>query len=80
MGPPEPVLEAIARFLRLTPDQKDHVDGLAQRAGRRTPPRPQTKPVRPQLQRLLDQLPDTPRSYDSTNVARLRREEARPSA
>ncbi|MEH0420762.1 helix-turn-helix domain-containing protein [Streptomyces sp. B21-083] len=60
LAPSEPVLEAIAHFLRLTPDQRDYLEGLAQRAERRTPPRPRPKLVRPQLQRLLDQLTDTP--------------------
>ncbi|WP_413253489.1 helix-turn-helix transcriptional regulator [Streptomyces pseudovenezuelae] len=60
LAPSEPVLEAIAHFLRLKPDQRDYLEGLAQRAERRTPPRPRPKLVRPQLQRLLDQLTDTP--------------------
>lgn len=60
LAPSEPVLDAIAHCLRLTPDQRDYVEGLAQRADRRTSPRRRPKPVRPQLQRLLDQLTDTP--------------------
>lgn len=56
----EPVLEAIAQCLRLTADQREYVEILARRAERSTPPRRRAKPVRPQLQRLLDQLTDTP--------------------
>jgi transcriptional regulator with XRE-family HTH domain len=59
LAPSEPVLEAIANTLRLTPDQRAYAEGLAQQADRRTPPR-RSNPVRPQIQRLLDQLTDTP--------------------
>src|SRR3954447_19931404 len=60
LAPSEPVLQAIADALRLTPDQREYVEALAQQAGRRTPPRRRAKPVRPQIQRLLDQLTETP--------------------
>ena len=60
LAPSEPVLEAIAHTLRLTPDQRAYVEGLAQQADRRTPPQRRTNPVRAQIQRLLDQLTDTP--------------------
>lgn len=60
LAPSEPVLQAIADVLRLPPDQRDYVEGLARQAGRRTPARRRTVLVRPQLQRLLDQLTDTP--------------------
>ncbi|OXM60514.1 transcriptional regulator [Amycolatopsis vastitatis] len=60
LAPSEPALEAIAHTLRLTADQRTYVEGLAQQADRRTPPRRRSNPVRPQLQRLLDQLIDTP--------------------
>ncbi|WP_030980170.1 helix-turn-helix domain-containing protein [Streptomyces sp. NRRL S-1824] len=56
----EPVLSALARALHLDEDQTAYVKGLhgAKRRGR-----PQRRPaprVRPQLQRLLDQLTDSP--------------------
>jgi transcriptional regulator with XRE-family HTH domain len=60
LAPSGPVLDAIAQTLRLTPDQRDYVEGLAQGAERRTAPRRRPAPVRPQLQRLLDQLTETP--------------------
>lgn len=60
LAPSEPVLQAIADTLRLTPEQRKYVESLAQQAGRRTPPQRRSRPVRPQLQRLLDQLTDTP--------------------
>ncbi|MFI5898228.1 helix-turn-helix domain-containing protein [Actinoplanes sp. NPDC051513] len=60
LAPSEPVLEAIAHALRLTPDQQTYVEGLAQQADRRTSPPRRSSPVRPQIQRLLDQLTDTP--------------------
>ncbi|WP_138734999.1 MmyB family transcriptional regulator [Modestobacter excelsi] len=60
LAPSEPVLHAIAETLRLAPDQREYVESLAQRAGRRTLPQRRAKPVRPQLQRLLDQLTETP--------------------
>lgn len=60
LAPSEPVLDAIARVLRLNPDQRAYAEGLAQQADRRTAPRHRSSPVRPQIQRLLDQLTDTP--------------------
>lgn len=60
LAPSEPVLQAIADALRLTPDQRAYAENLAQQADRRTPPKRRSTPVRPQIQRLLDQLTDTP--------------------
>jgi transcriptional regulator with XRE-family HTH domain len=60
LAPSEQVLEGIAHVLRLTPEQREFAEGLAQRAGQRTPPSPRSTSVRPQLQRLLDQVKDTP--------------------
>jgi transcriptional regulator with XRE-family HTH domain len=60
LAPSQPVLAAICHLLGLTPEQRAYAEGLAERAARRTPPRRGSKPVRPQLQRLLDQLTDTP--------------------
>ncbi|MEU9594232.1 helix-turn-helix transcriptional regulator [Streptomyces sp. NPDC048193] len=60
LAPSEPVLEALCDALRLTPDQRTYAENLARQAERRTPPRSRSTPVRPQLQRLLDQLTDTP--------------------
>lgn len=60
LAPSDPVLDALADALRLTPDQRAYVDRLACEVGRRTPPKPRSNPVRPQIQRLLDQLTDTP--------------------
>lgn len=60
-APSEPVLAAIVQVLRLTPDERLYVEGLARQAGQRAaPPRRRAPTVRPQLQRLLDQLTDTP--------------------
>lgn len=56
LAPSELVLQAIAHVLRLDENQRQHVESLARQAERRTPPRPRIKPVRPQLQRLPDQL------------------------
>jgi len=58
--PSEPVLQAIAHILHLTPDQRTYIEGLAQQADRRTSPQRRHKQVRPQLQRLLDQLTEVP--------------------
>lgn len=60
LAPSEPVLDALVRVLRLNADQREYVESLARRSERRTPARRSAKPVRPQLQRLLDQLTDTP--------------------
>ncbi|MFD5179864.1 helix-turn-helix transcriptional regulator [Nocardia sp. NPDC058379] len=59
LAPSEPVLDALARVLRFDDTQRDYVENLAKRSGRRAVRRGQ-KPVRPQLQRLLDQLGETP--------------------
>ncbi|MCP2288835.1 helix-turn-helix domain-containing protein [Nocardia amikacinitolerans] len=60
LAPSEPVLDALVRVLRLNADQREYVESLARRSERRAPARRPTKPVRPQLRRLLDQLTDTP--------------------
>lgn len=60
LAPSEPVLALIAHTLRLTADQRAYVEGLASQADRRTPPPRRTNQVRPQIQRLLDQLTDVP--------------------
>ncbi|MEH0420770.1 helix-turn-helix domain-containing protein [Streptomyces sp. B21-083] len=60
LAPSEPVLAAIADALRLTPDQRAYAESLVQQAGRRTPPGRRSTPVRPQIQRLMEQLTDTP--------------------
>jgi transcriptional regulator with XRE-family HTH domain len=60
LTPSEPVLETLCHILRLNPDQRNYVENLARQAGRRTSPRSHTRPVRPQLQRLLNQLTETP--------------------
>lgn len=60
LAPSEPVLAALAGALRLTDDQRDYAENLARLAERRTPARRRPKLVRPQIQRLLDQLTDTP--------------------
>lgn len=55
----EPVLEAIARVLKLSEDQREYVFELAgKEAGR--PHRPKAQVVNPQLQRLLDDLMSIP--------------------
>lgn len=59
LAPSEPVLDALVRVLRLDDDQREYVQSLAQRSERR-PVKRAAKNVRPQLQRLLDQLTDTP--------------------
>ncbi|MFT3660789.1 MAG: helix-turn-helix transcriptional regulator [Gordonia sp. (in: high G+C Gram-positive bacteria)] len=60
LAPSDPVLEVLIRVLRLDADQATYVRSLAQQADRRTPPRPRSPKVRPQLMRLMDQLTDTP--------------------
>lgn len=60
LAPSEPVLDAIAGVLRLTATERTYAEGLARQADRRGPaPRRSTR-TRPQLQRLLDQLSETP--------------------
>lgn len=54
-----PVLTTLARALQLDEDQTAYVLGLATKRRSRTP-RQATQRVRPQLQRLLDQLTDAP--------------------
>ena len=60
LAPSQEVLAAIAHTLRLIPEQREYVENLARQAERRTPPQRRVTPVRPQLQRLLDRLTDTP--------------------
>ncbi|MGM7648451.1 helix-turn-helix transcriptional regulator [Nocardia sp. JW2] len=59
LAPSEPVLEALVRVLRLDDAQRDYAENLVRRSDRRPAKRGQ-KTVRPQLQRLLDQLTETP--------------------
>ncbi|MEV0336581.1 helix-turn-helix transcriptional regulator [Nocardia sp. NPDC050717] len=59
LAPSEPVLDALVRVLRLDDAQRDYAENLVRRADRRPAKRGQ-KSVRPQLQRLLDQLTETP--------------------
>ncbi|MFD6272282.1 helix-turn-helix transcriptional regulator [Nocardia asteroides] len=59
LAPSEPVLDALVRVLRLDDAQRDYAENLIRRSDRRPAKRGQ-KTVRPQLQRLLDQLTDTP--------------------
>ncbi|GAB7185803.1 helix-turn-helix transcriptional regulator [Kitasatospora sp. Ki12] len=59
-NPSQTVLDAVARALRLAPDESGHLHRLARPA-----PRPRRRPAvrqqpRPSLLRLLDQLHDTP--------------------
>jgi transcriptional regulator with XRE-family HTH domain len=60
LAPSEPVLEAIVHALRLDDDQRQYVESLARQADRRTPAKRGAQVVRPQIQRLLDQLTETP--------------------
>jgi transcriptional regulator with XRE-family HTH domain len=60
LAPSEQVLEALVRVLRLDDDQRAYVESLARRAGHRAPAKRRKQVVRPQIQRLLDQLADTP--------------------
>ncbi|MEX3106219.1 MULTISPECIES: helix-turn-helix domain-containing protein [unclassified Streptomyces] len=60
LAPSAPVLDALADTLRLTPVERTYVEGLARRADRRTAPRHRPAQIRPQIQRLLDRLTDTP--------------------
>ncbi|MEU1997338.1 helix-turn-helix transcriptional regulator [Nocardia gamkensis] len=59
LAPSEPVLDALVRVLRLDDAQRDYAENLVRRSDRRPAKRGQ-KSVRPQLQRLLDQLTETP--------------------
>ncbi|WP_306361794.1 helix-turn-helix transcriptional regulator [Nocardia sp. CC227C] len=59
LAPSEPVLDALVRVLRLDDAQRDYAENLVRRSDRRPVKRGQ-KSVRPQLQRLLDQLTETP--------------------
>ncbi|TDP37755.1 helix-turn-helix transcriptional regulator [Nocardia ignorata] len=59
LAPSEPVLDALVRVLRLDDAQRDYAENLVRRSDRRPAKRGQ-KTVRPQLQRLLDQLTETP--------------------
>lgn len=55
--PSEPILAAIARALRLTRDERDH---LFRVAGHQPPGPTFTDHVSPGMMRILDRLPDTP--------------------
>ncbi|MEU0298299.1 helix-turn-helix transcriptional regulator [Streptomyces sp. NPDC006175] len=55
----EPVLNSLARALRLSEDERAYLFELSGKDGRRPRRRPAQR-VRPQLQRLLDDLTDTP--------------------
>ncbi|MFB4426491.1 helix-turn-helix domain-containing protein [Streptomyces sp. QL37] len=55
----EPVLDSLARALRLSEDERAYLFELSGKDGRRPRRRPAQR-VRPQLQRLLDDLTDTP--------------------
>ncbi|MFJ6884083.1 helix-turn-helix domain-containing protein [Streptomyces californicus] len=65
LAPSRPVLDALARELRLDGDQRAYAEGLIDQAGRegsrRTAPRRRARPtVHPHLARLLGQLGGTP--------------------
>ncbi|MCX4095573.1 helix-turn-helix transcriptional regulator [Nocardia sp. alder85J] len=60
LAPSEPVLAALIRVLRLDRAERDYLENLVAPAGHRPPPRRGQQRVRPQIQRLLDQLTDTP--------------------
>ncbi|MFI1001492.1 helix-turn-helix domain-containing protein [Streptomyces galbus] len=64
LAPSPPVLDSLARGLRLDGDQRTYAEGLvaqAARAGHRTTPRRPARPtVHPHLSRLLAQLTGTP--------------------
>ncbi|WP_063063475.1 helix-turn-helix transcriptional regulator [Nocardia violaceofusca] len=60
LAPSEQVLEALVHTLRLDDDQRAYVESLVHQADRRSAPKRRQPIVRPQIQRLLDQLTDTP--------------------
>ncbi|QLJ01667.1 helix-turn-helix transcriptional regulator [Streptomyces sp. NEAU-sy36] len=64
LTPSPPVLESLARELRLDHDQRAYVEGLVTQAARashrKTPRRPRRPQVHPHLTRLLGQLTGTP--------------------
>ncbi|MFF0454820.1 helix-turn-helix transcriptional regulator [Nocardia africana] len=60
LAPSEQVLEALVHALRLDDDQRAYVESLVHQADRRSAPKRRQPIVRPQIQRLLDQLTDTP--------------------
>ena len=55
-----PVLDSLARALRLDDDQRAYLYELAARDDRRPPPRLSRSTAQPQLQRMLDDMPHTP--------------------
>ncbi|MEU6235617.1 helix-turn-helix transcriptional regulator [Kitasatospora sp. NPDC047058] len=62
-NPSEAVVDAVARSLRLGPDEARHLHRLARpvrRSGRSRPAERGPQPVRPMLVRLLERLPDVP--------------------
>jgi transcriptional regulator with XRE-family HTH domain len=63
LAPSEPVLAALERKLRLDDEQRDYVRTLAARTGSQSAPREparRRRAVRPQLERLLEQLDRVP--------------------
>ncbi|PZE77818.1 helix-turn-helix domain-containing protein [Curtobacterium sp. MCBD17_019] len=60
LAPSAPVLDALSSTFRLTPVEREYVEGLAQHADQRVAPRRRQSAVSPQLQRLLDRLDGTP--------------------
>lgn len=60
LAPSESVLEALIRVLSLDDDQAEYARELARQSQRRASPRRTARPVRPQVQRILDQLIETP--------------------
>ncbi|WP_330260563.1 helix-turn-helix domain-containing protein [Streptomyces murinus] len=64
LAPSPPVLDSLARELRLDGDQRTYVEGLVSQAApaarRKTPRRTARPAVHPHLARLLGQLSDTP--------------------
>jgi transcriptional regulator with XRE-family HTH domain len=55
----EAVLDALARALALTPDEREHLRTLAHTPARRRP-RSQPDVIRPGVHRLIESMPDTP--------------------
>lgn len=60
LSPSAPVLDAIADAFGLTPDQREYAESLARQSTRRSPLRRVSPVVRPQIQRLIDELATTP--------------------
>ena len=60
IAPSDPVLDALAATLRLTPAERSYAERLVQQVDKRAEPRRKVPVARPQIQRLLDQLTLTP--------------------